>query len=367
VTALLLYGSTESADLFHTLPVHIFDPFPYLETEEGRWAVIPRSDADKLAGTGVEAVDPAELERDELLASGMPDWDVDIEMVVKLCQRERVSSVTVPVELPVGVADRLRAVGIEVTVDAPTFFERRRRKTPDQLAGIRRAQKAADAAMGLAAELIRGADGSLTSEEVRGRLQALCHEHGCDLPDDVIVAAGAQGAVGHEAGHGPLAPGEPVIVDIWPRDHASSCWADMTRTFIAGGGEPDAEIARWHELTIESIESVIAAIRPGASCRELYELSCEPYHRDGHPTQLTKQPGQVLVDGYWWALGHGVGLEVHERPYLGRSTDVLVEGDVVAIEPGCVRYGFGSARLEDLVLVTADGAEVLTDFPYDLQ
>ena len=364
--ALLLYGTTQSADLFHALPVNILDPFAYLESEQGRWAVLARSDVDKLAGTGVEAVDPGELGRDELLAAGVLDWEVDLEMGVRLCRHVGVEAVTVPAEFPVAVADRLRAAGIAVDVDPPTFFDRRRVKTPGQLAGIRRAQAAADAAMELAAELIRGAAGTLTSEAVRERLIALCDVHGCDLPDDVIVAGGAQGAVGHEAGHGPLKPGDPVIVDLWPQDRASGCWADMTRTFIAGGGDPDPEIARWHALTVESIELVLADIRPGASCFDLYRRSCEPFDREGHATQLTKPPGEILTDGYWWALGHGVGLEVHERPYVGRSQDVLVAGDVIAIEPGVVRLGFGAARLEDLVLVTAQGAEVLTAFPYDL-
>ena len=65
-----------------------------------------------------------------------------------------------------------------------------------------------------------------------------CDERGCDLPGDVIVAHGAQSADGHESGFGPLAAGEPVVVDIWPRDRASRCWADMTRTFVAGRRGP---------------------------------------------------------------------------------------------------------------------------------
>jgi Xaa-Pro aminopeptidase len=157
-----------------------------------------------------------------------------------------------------------------------------------------------------------------------------------------------------------------VVVDLWPRDRASRCWADMTRTFVAGGAEAHPEVVRFHRLARRSIEAVIAGIAPGASCRALYERSCEPFHEAGIATQLSKEPGTVLDDGYWWALGHGIGLEVHERPYLGRSTDELVAGDVIAIEPGVARPGFGSARLEDLVLVTEDGPEVLTQFPYDL-
>jgi Xaa-Pro aminopeptidase len=107
-------------------------------------------------------------------------------------------------------------------------------------------------------------------------------------------------------------------------------------------------------------------VRAGADGREIYAASCEPYEAAGLPTQRTKPPGQVLEDGYFHGLGHGVGLELHERPNLGRLGDVLVAGDVVTLEPGCYRRGFGGCRLEDLVLVTDGGCEVITDFPYDL-
>ena len=77
-------------------------------------------------------------------------------------------------------------------------------------------------------------------------MQAACDAHGCDLPDDVDrLARRRSRAIGHEAGHGEIGAGEPVVVDIWPRDAASRCWADMTRTFVGGGGEPPAELAEY--------------------------------------------------------------------------------------------------------------------------
>jgi Xaa-Pro aminopeptidase len=218
--------------------------------------------------------------------------------------------------------------------------------------------------MGVGARTIR--EGGTSSEAVREAMQAVCDAHGCDLPDDVIVSHGPQSAIGHEEGHGPIGEGEVVIVDIWPRDRVSRCWADMTRTFVAGGGEPDAELAEYWRLCRESLALVHPEIRAGADGNAIFRRSCEPFIAAGQPTQLTKEPGQVLRDGYFHSLGHGVGLEVHERPNLSRSPDTLVAGDVIAVEPGCYRQGYGGCRLEDLVLVTEDGGEILTDFPYDL-
>jgi Xaa-Pro aminopeptidase len=140
----------------------------------------------------------------------------------------------------------------------------------------------------------------------------------------------------------------------------------MTRTFVAGGAEPPSEIAEWWRLTRESLDRSLAAVRAGADGREVYGLSCEPFEAAGIATQRSKPAGEMLDEGYFHSLGHGVGLEVHERPNLGRTRDELIAGDVITLEPGCYRKDIGGVRLEDLVLVGDDGAEVLTDFPYDL-
>jgi Xaa-Pro aminopeptidase len=331
-----------------------------------RAATVSVLDADKVAALGIDVLDPSTLGADELLAKGVSRHELALEIALRACRELGVDRAAVPPDFPVAVADHLRANGLVLDVEPETFVLRRRAKTGAQLDGIRRAQRAADAAMAVAAQLIRELRPGLTSEEIRAAMTAVCDELDCDLPGDVIVAHGAQSADGHESGFGALVAGEPVVVDIWPRDRASRCWADMTRTFVAGGGTPSDELAEYWRLTKESLELVYPEVRAGADANAIYRRSCEPYIAAGKPTQLTKPEGEVLRDGYFHGLGHGVGLEVHERPALTRSPDTLLAGDVITLEPGCYRQGYGGCRLEDLVLVTEDGCETLTDFPYDM-
>jgi Xaa-Pro aminopeptidase len=367
---LLMHADTErSADMFHAIPLEIIDPFLYVEQSERKVAVTGVLERDRIQGLGlgIEALDPFSFGLDELLNGGMEFLAAELEVDLRVCRELGVEHAFVPPEFPLAWAEALRAGGIELTVDADRFQLRRRVKTEAQLAGIRRAQAAADSAMAAATELLRELPGELTCERVRARMQAVCAERDADLPDTVIVARGEQSALGHEQGSGPIAHGDIVLIDIWPRDRASRCWADMTRTFVAGGAEPPAELREYWELCRASLEAVGPLLRPGAVCRELHGISCEPFEAAGQPTVRTKEPNTSLDSGYYHSLGHGVGLEIHERPNLGRSDERLIAGDVVTIEPGCYRPGFGGARLEDLVLITEEGSELLTDFRYDLE
>jgi len=365
---LLRAAPAASADLFHAVPLDIIDPFLYVELDDRRFVVNSVLERDRIEalGLGIEVIDPFELGMDELLDAGVGFLEAEIECDLRALRQIGMEHAIVPPDFPLAWADRLRGEQMELRVDAEAFDFRRRRKTAAQLAGIRRAQAAADAAMAAAAALLRELPAGLTCEQVRERMTGVCAELDAELPETVIVAHGAQSASGHEEGSGPIGRGEIVLIDIWPRDRASRCFADMTRTFVAGGEAPPAELQEYWELTRASLDAVLPLLRPGAVCREVHAASCEPFEAAGKPTVRTKEQNTTLEEGYYHGLGHGVGLEVHERPNLGRSDEQLIAGDVVTIEPGCYRPGFGGCRLEDLVLVTDDGAEVLTDFPYDL-
>ena len=205
---------------------------------------------------------------------------------------------------------------------------------------------------------------TLTCERIKIAVEQAFTANGA-FADEFIVSHGAQTAVGHDMGSGPIAPDEPVCLDLFPRDRESGCFADMTRTFVVG--EPSDELREFHALCREALDRSVAAVKPGIAGSELNRICCEVFEEHGFPTLLSKQPGEVLKDGFYHSLGHGVGLEVHEQPTLGRGPGELVAGDVIAVEPGLYRNGYGGCRLEDIVLVTESGAEVLTEYPYDLK
>jgi Xaa-Pro aminopeptidase len=370
----LIYADTmRSPEMRHEVPVAVPDPFLYLEQDGTRHAVLTAFEVDRVKEAGIEAHPYEEFGWDELVGKG-PREQQALVLYERVVDRFGIESAVVPPGFPLELADRLRAKGLELSVDRDLFTQRRRVKTDTELEGIRKAQRGTEAAMAAARELLRAAepfegtvmlDGEpLTSERIKARITEVFTEHEL-VSDAMIVAHGWQAAAGHEMGSGPIAPGESVVIDLFPRDLESGCYADMTRTFVVG--EIPDELAEHHRLVSEALQKSFAAVKAGADGRELYRLVCDIFHEAGYPTQLSKQEGEVLSNGFYHGLGHGVGLEVHEQPWLSRDPSKLVAGDVITLEPGLYRQGFGGVRLEDLVLVTEDGCENLTDHPYDLE
>jgi Xaa-Pro aminopeptidase len=380
MAAVLIHGSTlRSPELRHEVPLAVADPFLYLE-DDGRRAVLTNPlEVDRIAATvpDVERLLVSELGQDELIAEGRSRADVEREVCVRAVQRLGIGAAVVPPDFPLALADRLRAAGVELTPEDELFEERRRRKTVAEMAGIRRATAAGLAALGEAARmlrearidggLLRGDGGTLTSEQVRARIREVCARHGAPAPEDIIIAPMAPGdPVGHEAGSGPLPAHVPICIDLWPQDEASGCWADMTRTFVVG--DVSDAVAGLHRLVLDAHERACAAVAAGVRGVDVYGAACDVFEAAGHPTQRTKAPGESLRHGFFFSLGHGVGLEVHEAPALGRTGAApLIAGDVIAVEPGTVDPQDGGMRVEDLLVVTQDGAENLTEsFPYSL-
>jgi Xaa-Pro aminopeptidase len=376
VPNLLFFGDTErSAAMRHELPAGIGDPF-VLAIVDGKLHVAV-SDLDRSL---VEAAAPdaevrgfKELGLFELIDQGLRHHEIDLELASRAVAVMGLREAVADPEMPVFIADRFRADGIVLHLDHEAIAARRRVKTAAELAGIRRAQVAAEAGLRAATALLRRAvpegdrlvaDGEVvTSNGVRAAIREACQEHGAPAPTDLIVSSVWEGG-GHEPGSGPLPANLPIVIDLWPRDEESTCFADMTRTFVVG---EVPEVVRGIEALVRTaLERAREAVRPGITGEAVYGIACDLFEEAGHRT-LRTGPGDDPDEGFQFSLGHGVGLSVHEAPGVGpNGRDELVPGDVIAIEPGLTVAGIGEVRLEDLLVVTEDGSETLTRYPYNL-
>ncbi|WP_224336803.1 M24 family metallopeptidase [Haloprofundus halobius] len=283
-----------------------------------------------------------------------------------------VKSVLAPERFPLGTADGLREQGGDVTAESRDVLgDIRAVKTDEEVDNVRAAQKANEAAMRAAENLIRAADIAadgtlvyegepLTSERVQQEIEITLLREGCAL-DETIVACGEHAADPHDRGSGPLLANESIIVDIFPRSKATKYHADMTRTFVKG--EPSDEIREWFELTAEAKDAAFDALEPGATGADVHDAVCDVYEDAGHATFRSDPTTET---GFIHSTGHGVGLDVHEGPRLSPDGEELKPGHVVTIEPGLYDPAVGGVRIEDIAVVTEDGYENFTDYPVEL-
>jgi Xaa-Pro aminopeptidase len=230
-----------------------------------------------------------------------------------------------------GTVDRLRA-----------------RKTPDEVKIIRRAAAMTDAAMQHAYDTAKA---GMTERELAWALEVFMREQGADgLAFETIVAGGANGALPHHRpGDDVLSAGEPIVIDMGARVDGYN--ADLTRTFTLGPANDQDYAAVW-ELVRQANRAGVAAVVPGRSGREVDAAARDVIAQAGHG------------DHFGHGVGHGVGLNVHELPKVSSAgEEPLEQGMVVTIEPGVYLPGRFGVRIEDLVVVTASGAEVVSQAP----
>jgi Xaa-Pro aminopeptidase len=192
-----------------------------------------------------------------------------------------------------------------------------------------------------------------TERELAWKLEALFHELGAHAPAfESIVASGPNGARPHaRPTDRKVEAGETVVIDAGAM--VEGYCADCTRTF-ATGPLPDA-LKEAYLACLEGQLAGLEAVRPGVT------------GVDADAAARTRIMDAGFGDEFGHGLGHGVGLDVHEAPRLSReSSDTLAAGNVVTVEPGVYLAGLGGIRIEDLVIVTGDGPEVLTPFTKDL-
>ncbi len=279
-----------------------------------------------------------------------------------------ITTVRVAPNLPAEHLEDLRALGLEVGVDRNLFVAERRRKSGKEAAGIQQAQSAAESAVvevvrGLAEAEIRDGvlwsnGGPLTTERLYARAQQTLGELGYTCPDMIIAGAPAS-AIPHDRGSGPIKANAPVIIDIFPTSRATHLSGDLTRTVVVG--EVSEEVRKMHAAVLQALDAGIESIAAGVPGQDPHHAVCQVLVDRGFGTTTRGFEGPDGVAKMSHSTGHGVGLEIHEPPQLKDAiTTPLAEGDVVTVEPGLYRLGFGGVRIEDTGIVTSGGFKNFT-------
>ncbi|WP_306057105.1 M24 family metallopeptidase [Natronococcus wangiae] len=308
----------------------------------------------------------------ELLAE-YGSYEGTIRTIAAFLADRDVDSIAVPRNFPAGTADGLREQGLEVAVESEGVVEGiRATKSPWETNQIRATQEANEAAMAVAEGLIATADveddgtlvrggEALTSERVKEEIEITLLRHGCAL-DETIVACGPDGADPHNRGSGTLEADELIVIDIFPRDKETGYFGDMTRTFARG--DPGAEARRRYEVTEEAFEAALEAVEASVTGSDVHDAACDVIEEAGYDT-LRSNPNAET--GFIHSTGHGVGLDIHEQPSVAPTGGGLEPGHVITIEPGLYDPEVGGVRIEDLVVVTEDGYENLTEYRAGLE
>jgi Xaa-Pro aminopeptidase len=233
--------------------------------------------------------------------------------------------------------------GFESVPGRPVMADLRVSKDPEELGAMKRASRIADRAF--AAVLDRGIVG-LTEAEVSLALKLEMLAQGADdISFEPIIAAGPNGAVGHHRpGLRVIAEGDAVIMDFGSR--IDGYCSDVTRTVFCSS--PSAEMEKVYEVVRSAQEAAVKTVKPGVTAEEIDRVANE----------LVLASGM----GTWHRTGHGIGLDIHEPPYIVTgNAQVLEKGMTFSVEPGIYLPGRFGVRVEDVVVATEQGSEAMSE------
>ena len=367
---LIIAASERDANIYYASGFLAPDPFMYVEKDGVRTLLLndleidrakSQSRADRVLSLSkyLEVL----VERDVEKPTALYALDLVLEEM-------EVRRLLVPSTFGIEATDFLRGKGYAVEFRKEPFFEERALKSEEEIGHIAEALRHAEDAMDAAVDAIRTADVRrgclysdgevLTAERVKKLINVRLMENDC-VAGHTIVAMGDQACDPHNEGTGPIRTDQPVVIDIFPRSLRTGYCGDITRTVVRG--RASEELKRIYALVQGAQEIAFGRIREGADGSEIHREIEEYFQKEGYETG--EKDGRM--QGFFHGTGHGLGLEIHEPPGIGKRGDVLKKGHVVTVEPGLYYLGIGGVRIEDVVVVTESGCRNLTSYPKELE
>jgi Xaa-Pro aminopeptidase len=253
-------------------------------------------------------------------------------------------------DLYCGISKELSRENINMVSVASMVEKIRARKDPGEIGKLTDACKIADRALEGLLNMIKPGVSELDLKiELDYKLKTCGAD---DVGFDAMVLFGARASQPHanSSREVKLAAGDFILIDYGAM--SGGYRSDTTRTFVFG--KASAEQKRAYDAVLLAQRESAAMVKAGANGRDINGKALGIIHDAGFPA-------------FDYGIGHGVGLEIHEEPFLRQNTDVILEaGNVVTVEPGTYSPGWGGIRIEDTILVTEDGSEILTSFPKEL-
>lgn len=370
---LLLHASSDDPDMLYFSRFHASDPYLAFRINGRRIALsVPMEFARMEKESAYDDV----LLMPEIRDGAMKQFKLtngtaptNSQIVQHVAKLYGVKNFQIANRFPAGLALELQNTGIKLEATSlGDFLPERAIKTKDEITALRKGNQASAAGHRAVAKTLEESTirngfvihqgRKLTSERLREIIAMACFEHGA-VAADTIAAAGDQGCNCHEAGTGPIRANELIVVDIFPRRISDGYWGDMTRTFLKGKAS-DAQ-RRLVRTVKRGLDLGIKAVKPEVTCGSVQKVVDDFFAKEGYKTiKDSREP-----EGFFHAVGHAIGLEVHEEPVIRiNAKPKLKAGMVVTIEPGLYYRGLGGCRIEDVVHVVKGGNEKISSAPY---
>ncbi|MDI6777674.1 MAG: M24 family metallopeptidase [Patescibacteria group bacterium] len=373
----VIFASTRDSDMHYAVKTPITSSFFYLEIGNRKLALLDKRDFGLLRFILRPNLRIKEIALEPLFekAGKLKHKTSDRNKLAYLIFKKyglMGRKVQVPIHFPLDMADFLRARGAKLVPTFP-FFPERARKTKEEISCIEENLTHTKLAFRTIENILRRSkikknriyyqNKIITSEFLKQEVEKALVEKGMFDMLGMIISSGEQTAIPHHIGTGPIRPHQPIVCDIFPRHRQSGYFSDMTRTYVKGN--PSEKIMRMYKAVLKAQLAAMKKIpvspaggRAGVRAKEIYEAAASVIIKSGFDV------GEI---GLTHGLGHGVGLDIHEKPSLKPlSEDILEAGNIITVEPGLYYPGIGGVRIEDMILVTKTGFKNLTNYPKKL-
>ncbi|HYA33770.1 MAG TPA: Xaa-Pro peptidase family protein [Candidatus Bathyarchaeia archaeon] len=356
-------ASSQDANLYYLTNFLADDPFLFLRS--AKQSVLVVSSMEKARAVRSAIADCVRSREDVITDSPKTGEDqATLVTIASVLKEYEIHRLAVNADFPLGLADDLRKGGFEIRPISGLIETLRSVKTARELRLMVEVQRVSERALAsvlailthskVVGDTLRCEGRPLTSERLKSVIGCSLIKDGC-TSNNVIASSGDDSALPHLTGSGLVTANSAIVFDIFPQSVTSRYHADLSRTVLRG--DASSELSEMYAAVQEAQNLAFELLRPGISGAEVHFAVTDYFEQSGFHTDL--ESGQ----GFIHSVGHGLGLDVHELPFLSKRGGLLEKGSVVTIEPGLYYSGIGGVRLEDTAVITHNGNRTITRFP----